>query len=434
MNPRIQRSNTLRNGLLLGWKDDKDGTSAPLWDTGREGHLITVAPTGAGKGVSCAIPALLTWQGPAIVIDPRGENFAVTAARRRAMGHLVHRLDPFGVAGSPDTADSLNPMDLIDPDEDDFEDNAAVVAQLCRQDMTDSRSPYWDERATSLITKIICAHFRRRHAQRPILHDVQVTLQSPSLTPLFGATPNPQIHMPHQAPYVPDVDLQELLSTAEFASGRTLSCIVSSANSHLGFLRSAATHASISDSTIQLDDITGGAMHTIYLIIPPDKLATHSSLLRLWIGVMLAAIARRRRAPKQPTLFLIDEAAQLGAMNELRSALTLMRAYGVRVWTFWQCISQLKNVYPSDWASILNNSSVQMFFGAKSPHSRKLLADFIGDAMPARGLPPNQQLLFDGDDFAPVRRANYLTDPLLSGLASPHPFHITDDSQPVALH
>ena len=431
----IDRSNTLPNGLLLGWKDDKHGKAVPIWDTNREGHLITVAPTGAGKGVSCAIPALLTWHGPAIVIDPRGENYAVTADRRRAVGHLVHRLDPFGVAGPSHSADSLNPMDLIDPDADDFEDNAAVVAQLCRQDMLDTRSPYWDERATALITKIICAHFRHRPRRRPILHDVQVTLQNaPDTSRHHRALSPPRVHMSEHAPALPGVDLQAILSSAEFASGRTLSCIVSAANSHLGFLRSPAAHSSIADSTIQLDDITGGAMHTIYLIIPPDKLVTHSSLLRLWIGVMLAAIARRRRAPKQPTLFLIDEAAQLGEMNELRSALTLMRAYGVRVWTFWQCISQLQNIYPSDWSSIINNSSVQMFFGARAPHSRKLLADFLGDAMPARCLRQNQQLLFNGDDFAPVRRANYLTDTLLSGLAAPHPFHTAANNLPVALH
>lgn len=429
-----QRSKTILNGLLLGYADDKNGQRVPIWDTSREGHLITVAPTGAGKGVSCAIPALLTWQGPAIVIDPRGENYAVTAKHRRVMGHLVHRLDPFGVAGPTDTADSLNPMDLIDPNADDFEDNAAVIAALCRQEVLDKKSPYWDERATALITKIITALYRHLPSRRPTLRDVQNTLQN---TPEEQQFTRPRrstlINIPQPEAKQTGLHLKDIITSAEFASDRTLSCIVSTANSHLGFMRSPAVHSSLTNSTILLDDVTGGAMHTIYLIIPPDKLVTHSALLRLWIGVMLAAIARRRRAPEQPTLFLIDEAAQLGEMNELRSALTLMRAYGVRVWTFWQCISQLQTIY-NDWASIINNSAVQMFFGAKSPHSRKVLKDFIGDAMPTNGLPPESQLLFNGADFDLVHRTNYLTDPLFNGLAAPHPFHRPPQEIPSLVH
>ena len=52
----------------------------------REGHLLTVAPTGAGKGVGCIIPALLHYDGPAIVIDPKGENAAITTRRRSEGG------------------------------------------------------------------------------------------------------------------------------------------------------------------------------------------------------------------------------------------------------------------------------------------------------------------------------------------------------------
>jgi len=418
MKPSVQSSNTLFNGLLLGWERTPDGNSTPIWDRSREGHLLTVAPTGSGKGVSCAIPALLSWQGPAIVVDPRGENYAVTAKRRRAMGHIVYRLDPFCIAGN-DMGDSLNPMDLIDPEADDFEDNAAVVAQLCMQRLTDERAPYWDERASSLITRVICELFRHLPSRRPTLRDVQDTIKG---LPVYDLPLKPGIPPEDQLSPVAAI-LHAILASGEFASDRTRACIFSTANAHLSFMKSPAVHLSLTDSTILLDDITAGAMHTIYLVIPPDKLVTHSRLLRLWLGVMLTAISRRRRAPAQPTLFLIDEAAQLGEMTELRAALTLMRAYGVRVWTFWQCLSQLQSIYSKDWHSIINNSSVQQFFGVKAPHARKLLHDFVGNALPKDGLQESDQLLFTGNELDVTRRASYLNDPIFKGLASPHPFH-----------
>ncbi len=36
---------------------------------------MTIASTGAGKGVGCITPALLRHKGPVVVIDPKGEMY-----------------------------------------------------------------------------------------------------------------------------------------------------------------------------------------------------------------------------------------------------------------------------------------------------------------------------------------------------------------------
>src|SRR5688572_33383934 len=88
--------------LLLGWKAaeaarDPIGFSAPRATVeaptgeapilyGEDRHLLTIAPTGAGKGRSVIIPNLLRFEGSVIVIDPKGETWHVTARRRKEMG------------------------------------------------------------------------------------------------------------------------------------------------------------------------------------------------------------------------------------------------------------------------------------------------------------------------------------------------------------
>jgi type IV secretion system protein VirD4 len=73
-------------------------------------HLLTVAPTRSGKGASAIIPNLLTYVGSAVVIDPKGENAMITAARRgkgdsgrsiNGLGQSVHVVDPWGITGLP---------------------------------------------------------------------------------------------------------------------------------------------------------------------------------------------------------------------------------------------------------------------------------------------------------------------------------------------
>ena len=45
----------------------------------QDGHLLTCAPTGAGKGISGVIPNLLEYPGSAFVLDFKGETYAVSA-------------------------------------------------------------------------------------------------------------------------------------------------------------------------------------------------------------------------------------------------------------------------------------------------------------------------------------------------------------------
>jgi Type IV secretory system Conjugative DNA transfer len=71
--------------LFLGWEDDarasafgfgtggskKRARTQPILYQG-DSHLMTIAPTGAGKGVGVIIPNLLRYTGTVIAIDPKG--------------------------------------------------------------------------------------------------------------------------------------------------------------------------------------------------------------------------------------------------------------------------------------------------------------------------------------------------------------------------
>lgn len=63
-------------------------------------HILVVAGSRGGKGVSSIIPNLLTYRGSVLVMDPKGELARITA-RQRAEGlkQKVFILDPFGVSG-----------------------------------------------------------------------------------------------------------------------------------------------------------------------------------------------------------------------------------------------------------------------------------------------------------------------------------------------
>lgn len=410
------------HGVLLGWQEPpasgrRSEFPTPVWDHGREGHLVTVAPTGAGKGVGCIIPALLTWRGPAIVIDPKGENYAVTASRRRAMGQRVHVLDPFGITDCLQRA-SLNPFDMLGTPRTAAVDDMRVLADAAMQMKALSRNEdaYWDSRAQQLITDAI--RYCCRHLAQPTLADVRMIVEDYDQISSFDRH-SPQVRVSHP-------EATASFAPAGMSTERTRICITSVAVDHLSFITEGAVAGSLFNSTIDLKKVERGDPMTIYMVLPPDKLASHGKLLRLWLVTLLNTLSKRTRAPARPTLFLVDEAAQLGELKQLVSAITLMRGYGLRVWSFFQDISQLRSTYPFSWEAILNNCSFHQYFGASTPMAARDLHYYLGDTclQSARSLKANQAAVFrPGADGAILRIPNYLTDAMFQGLYDPNPFH-----------
>ena len=147
----LQQNNLVgKQGFVLGVFPTQE-ESHPLHYTG-DRHLLTVAPTRSGKGVSSIIPNLLTYEGSAVVIDPKGENAMITAARRgkgdkkrtiQGMGQTVHVVDPWGITGLPSSR--FNPLDWLDPADPDVNENAMLLADSIITPHAGGHDQFWDE-------------------------------------------------------------------------------------------------------------------------------------------------------------------------------------------------------------------------------------------------------------------------------------------------
>ena len=168
-----------------------------------------------------------------------------------------------------------------------------------------------------------------------------------------------------------------------------------------------------------------GEPMTIYIIIPPTKLESHRSLLRLWIGTLLMAITMRKEQPPQRTLFIVDEAAQLGPLAVLRQTITLYRGYGVQAWMFIQDASQLRTLYPDSWPAIVNNCSVVQMFGPKNQRMAKEFAGLVGgiSSRAIMRMPATHQVLLVNGKPMFCQRPNYLKDAMFQGRYDANPMY-----------
>lgn len=369
------------DGLLIG----RDTGTGKLLRYDGPAHLLTLAPTRAGKGVGTVIPNLLTADRSVLVIDPKGENARIAGEARRRFGR-VHILDPFGVTGMP--ASAYNPLDRLSATSLDLGEDAASLAEALVMDPPGQVSEaHWNEEAKALLSGLIMFAVAHEDFGRKTLAIVREYLTLPPEK--FRA-------------------LLELMQDSEAAGGliaraanrflgkadREAASVMSSAQRHTHFLDSSRIAKAMSRSDFQFAKLRH-EVTSVFLVLPPNRLDAYSRWLRLLVAQALQDIARdaehhttqgndaeaSQAAAERlsaPTLFLLDEFAALGRLEAVERAMGLMAGYGLQLWPILQDMSQLKDLYGARANTFVANAGVLQTFGVNDFETAKWLSQMIG--------------------------------------------------------
>lgn len=421
------------DGLLIG----RDADTGRLLRYDGPAHLITLAPTRAGKGVGTIIPNLLTANRPVLVIDPKGENARITAAARQKFG-TVHVLDPFGVTGLPGA--TYNPLDRLTADSPDLGEDAAALAEALVMDPPGQVSEaHWNEEAKALLGGLIMFVACHEIPERRSLAAVRdyLTLPPERFRELLEL-----MQQSDQAHGLIARAANRFLGKAD----REAASVLSNAQRHTHFLDSPRIVAAMSRSDLRFADLRH-EVTSVFLVLPPNRLDAYSRWLRLLVSEALQDIARdaenpegaekpqealrafsgasgpiadpegpeaatarltgrsealtapqagtelrmtlsaapraseRPRSPLPglpPALFLLDEFAAFGRLEAVERAMGLMAGYGIQLWPILQDMSQLRDLYGTRANTFIANAGVQQVFGVNDFETAKWLSQSIG--------------------------------------------------------
>lgn len=376
----------LRDGVFLGKSSHPQANSVPLDKqpgipvcTTPEHHTLIVARTRTGKGTRVIIPTLLRYSGSMVVIDPKGENAAVTARPRlfAKATDKVHIINPWGElaaayreAGLPQ--DTFNPLDVLDRGD----PNAVAIAQalagaVCPTSPGD-KDRYWQGSAANVFAAVLLwitdqpGETKTLARAREIISLSRKDFTDNFLVPMASSTAFGGAIREMVSPYL---DLAQ----------ETYSGIMANLSENTKFLSDPQIKAATAASTFSLPDLLR-ERRTVYLVIPPDRIDTQ----RTWLRLMLTAVSHTyRRVPQQNRgrhrcLVLIDEFPALGKIEDMPRDLATLAGYGLDFALVVQGIDQLRDLYGKAAGTILSNCAYKWFCNINDLESAKYLSEVLG--------------------------------------------------------
>lgn len=319
-----------------------------------QGHLSTYAGSRGGKGANLIVPHLLGltgFEGSQVVTDVKGELFAITQRYQRSLGRDVVLLDPWSIGTKHGEAGGYNPLDIlgqVDPEY--LTDETDIIAEMLIPIDSKGKDPFFEDKARALLSGLLVHMALTCEAEERTLTTLWRWLRLPTekwtdLVSTMSVSENETVQ----------ATANELLTLK--ASEKTYASVISVAHQHTDFLKSPALQRSLAVSTFDVKALSKGNT-TLYILIPPDKLKTQPKWLRLVITTTMRAVLRNYN---KRVLYILDEAATLGYISEIETALNTYAGYNISIWSIWTSLTALKSVYRDNWEHVLALSAIRQF-------------------------------------------------------------------------
>lgn len=343
------------------------------------GHLLTIAPTRSGKGISAIIPNLLTYKGSMLVLDIKGENQMVSNFRRAWMSRGgenqgTYSFNPWR-ADAPDKlkgeylpANRWNPFDSIRDDPDDAWDDARSMAQLLLVYEGDNDT-FWVNTARSLLSGLIqFLHFEKPKESQTLAEVYRLIAQD---TEGFDETLAEMAASKYES-------VRNSANLFLRADQKVRDSIVTSLQSQMDIWGSGKLKDAMSTSDFDFKFLKDFPS-TIFLTIPPDKVKESAALIRLFVGVAINTLTRYAKNPEFPVVFMLDEFPALGRVKAIEEGIPILAGYGIKLWMFAQDLKQLSAIYGQNTDSIVANCRVKQFFGVSDAETAKYVSALCGE-------------------------------------------------------
>ncbi|MCF0049576.1 type IV secretory system conjugative DNA transfer family protein [Dyadobacter sp. LJ53] len=345
-----------------------------------QGHMMTVGGSRGGKGVNLILPALLAdnlkeADAPSfVVLDPKGENLAVSGAYLKSAGYNVLAVNPFDIPEIILFGNArFNPFDLFSGTDPDFDKYADMIAYALIPPASHSND-YFDKSARNYVTLYI-RHMMTQDQEPKNFRTLYKWLR-------LAGSERTGLLMQMSKNDAFDGDVKDE-ATAIFGQlvndgGRTVEGIYSTVRTATDVFKDTQLRNSVSASDIDLKTIAHQKT-AIFVCLSPADLERCQTWLRLFFGSVMRALTKYYSRDRK-VVMIMDEFPTLGALKEFETASGFLAGYNVTLWPIMQDLTQLKSLYANSWETFVNNAIVRHYLAIGD----NFTADYISKRMPKK--------------------------------------------------
>ncbi|MEP4030882.1 type IV secretory system conjugative DNA transfer family protein [Roseibium polysiphoniae] len=366
-------------------------------------HVLAFAPTRSGKGVGLVLPTLLSWEESALVLDIKGENYALTAGWRASQGQKVYRFDPAADRGSV----RYNPLQEVRLGTDhEIADCQNIAIMIIDPDGTGLKDFWMQEGYGWLCTAILHVLYRIQADEKrtATLADVRAFMsigdesdQPQTLAEKAGSAFEDKDDdsfnrlledMERYEHGRPAVNEEVRLGAARMRkrSSNERSGVHSTGTSQLTLYSDPIVARNISESDFRIADLMNDEQPaTLYIVIPPSDIARLRPLVRILLNQFLTRLTshmafeagRSVKHYKHRMLLMLDEFTSVGKLEIFEKAIAFMAGYGLKAFVIVQDLTQLQKAYGRE-QSIVSNCHVRIAYAPNTMETAKVLSDMAG--------------------------------------------------------
>lgn len=380
-----------------GWWDEKKRRQFYLRHDGPE-HILCFAPTRSGKGVGLILPTLLAWQHSSVVLDIKGENFALTGGYLASLGHKILRFDPSDAEGA---SAAFNPLAEVRLDSVKAIQDVQQIASMVMDPEGKGLEDHWAKAGFAFFggAMLHCLIKTLYEEERSAsLYDVAVMLADPD-RPVADVFQE-MLNMDHAAMLTKLFPEKMTAETAEAAhvfiasaargmlskAENEMSGVVNTATANLALYKDPVVAQNISRCDFHLNDLMNFAVPVnLYLVISPADINRLKPLLRIIVAQMLGRFTEKmefedgasKASYKHRLLLMLDEFTSLDKLAIVEKGIAYMAGYGVKGYFIVQDTTQLNQAY-GDNNSLMANCHVRIAYAPNMPQTAEFLSKMAG--------------------------------------------------------
>lgn len=404
----LPRGDKPGTGVYCGaYHDPENGKTHYLRHDGPE-HILALAPTRSGKGVGLVIPTLLSWPHSCLVLDRKGENYAMTSGwRKKHAKNVVLRFDP----AKPGAGCRWNPLAEIQfGTRFQVSDAQSIALMVVDSDGKGIESDHFRSAAYELISGLMLhALYKQELIGRvPCLQDIAHMLTGVgdfaapdtendladdpegdprALVGLFEEMRAVRLNNNDPAEREAQMIIVGVGTRMVNTPSRELGSIISTANNSLSLYRDPIVGENTAFSDFKIADLMDHENPvTLYYVSTPKTSKRLVPLTRLLVTMVSLNLAdemefdngRAKTAHKHRLLLLLDEFPTLGRIDVFEEALAYIAGYGIKAYLITQDVNQLYKAYTTQ-ESIVSNCHIRIAYAPNKQDTAEWMSKMAGE-------------------------------------------------------